>query len=44
MGLDIGYPARRSTQRQLKITYIDFAILNSHLNRRKYITVKQSYV
>ena len=45
MGVDIGYQEEglQTTQGQLKITYIDFAILNSHVSKLKYITVKQLY-
>ena len=43
VGVDIGYQEEglQTTQGQLKITYIDFVILNSHVSKLKYITVKQ---
>ena len=31
VGLQTGYQARGSTQEQLKITHIDFAVLNSRV-------------
>ena len=47
MGVYTGYQARRSTQGQLKITHINFAILNSHVtvvhlrfNQSAYIKVR----
>ena len=45
VGVGIGYQEEelQTTQGQLKITYTDFAILNSHVSKLKYITVKQLY-